>query len=127
MSINPILLHTGQIIAAAVICLAVAFIAEPMPTTVNPRCVPGLLYCGIFEVFVGFFFQLLGQKNVSTSLSAILLSMESVYGAIFSAIFLGEKMTLRMAIGSALIVSAAIINSYTRKVSDNETQFDTRS
>jgi drug/metabolite transporter (DMT)-like permease len=78
-------------------------------------------------VFVGFFFQLLGQKNVSTSLSAILLSMESVYGAIFSAIFLGEKMTLRMAIGSALIVSAAIINSYTRKVSDNETKFDTRS
>ena len=110
MDINPVLLHIGQIVTAAVICMVVAFIFEPGPQKVSVRCVPGLLYCGILEVFVGFFFQLIGQKNASTSISAILLSMEAVYGALFSAIFLGDKMNVKMAVGSALIVASAIVN-----------------
>ncbi|MGN0378832.1 MAG: DMT family transporter [Butyrivibrio sp.] len=110
MDINPVLLHIGQIVTAAVICMVVAFIFEPVPQKVSVRCVPGLLYCGILEVFVGFFFQLIGQKNASTSISAILLSMEAVYGALFSAIFLGDKMNVKMAVGSALIVASAIVN-----------------
>lgn len=110
MHINPVILHIGQIISAAVVCMAAAIIVEPMPHTVNLRCIPGLIYCGILEVFVGFFFQMLGQKNASTSISAILLSMEAVYGAVFSAVFLHEKMSVRMIIGSAMIVASAIIN-----------------
>lgn len=108
--VNPVILHIGQIFSAAVVCLIAAIIVEPMPAAVSMHCVPGLIYCGIFEVFVGFFFQLIGQKNAGTSISAILVSMEAVYGAIFSAIFLNEIMSIKMIIGSVMIAGSAIIN-----------------
>ena len=110
MDINPVILHIGQIIFAAIICMVAAIVFEPVPCTVNLHCVPGLIYCGVLEVFVGFFFQMIGQKNASTSISAILLSMEAVYGAVFSAIFLNEKMSTKMVIGSAMIAISAVIN-----------------
>ena len=36
--------------------------------------------------------------------------MEAVYGAVFSAVFLHEKMSVRMIVGSAMIVASAFIN-----------------
>ena len=107
---DGVLLHSGQIITAAVLAVITALIFEPVPVHVNLRCMLGIVYCGIFEVFLGFFFQLVGQKNTNPSLAAIILSMESLFGLIFSVIFLGDVMSPRIIIGGLLIVFAAIFN-----------------
>ncbi|MGN0370203.1 MAG: DMT family transporter [Butyrivibrio sp.] len=107
---DGVLLHSGQIITAAVLAVITALIFEPVPAHVNLRCMLGIVYCGIFEVFLGFFFQLVGQKNTNPSLAAIILSMESLFGLIFSVIFLGDVMSPRIIIGGLLIVFAAIFN-----------------
>lgn len=118
---DGVLMHAGQIITAAVLAVIAAFIFEPVPNNlvgganglsygINLRCILGIVYCGIFEVFLGFFFQLVGQKNTNPSLAAIILSMESLFGLIFSVIFLGDAMSPRIIIGGLLIVFAAIFN-----------------
>ena len=51
------------------------------------------------------------QKYVDETKAAIVLSMESVFGTIFSIIILHEVITLRMVIGCAIILAAVIISN----------------
>ncbi len=107
---NPVLMHIGQVLVATVLSLIAAILLEPIPETIEMRCTIGLLYCGIFELFIGFFLQLIGQRNIGSSLAGILLSMESIFAAVFALIFLHENMNASMIGGSILIVGAALIN-----------------
>ena len=102
-------MHLLQIITATVLSFLAAIIFEPIPVVTNVHCWMGLIYCGIFEIVLGFFFQLKGQQNTSPTLAGILVSMESVYGSIFAAIFLRESFTLRMIAGCLAIFLAAVV------------------
>lgn len=108
--ISPVLLHMGQILVAFVLALMGALLLEPVPTSFTFHSMSGLVYCGIFEILLGFFFQLVGQKNTSATLSGILLSMESIFAALFAILFLHEIMSWTMIVGSMFIIAAAIIN-----------------
>lgn len=107
--IQAVDMHLLQILTATVLSFLAAIVFEPIPVVTNARCWMGIVYCGIFEIVLGFFFQLKGQQNTSPTLAGILVSMESVYGSIFAAIFLKESFTLRMIAGSAAIFFAAVV------------------
>ncbi len=107
--IDAVDMHFLQILTATVLALIAAFVFEPFPVVTEVHCWIGLLYCGIFEITLGFFLQLKGQQNTSPTLAGILVSMESVYGSIFAAIFLRESFTLRMIAGCIAIFMAAVI------------------
>lgn len=104
-------MHLLQILTATILSFLAAFLFEPIPVVTNVHCWMGIIYCGIFEIVLGFFFQLKGQQNTSPTLAGILVSMESVYGSIFAAIFLMESFTLRMIAGSAAIFLAAVVEA----------------
>lgn len=70
-----------------------------------------LLYLAIFCTMIPFLLQNVGLKYVSASLCALLVSMESVFGAIFSALLLNETMTWRMRAGCALVLLAVIMSA----------------
>ena len=53
----------------------------------------------------------ISTKYVDETKAAIVLSMESVFGTIFSIIILHEVITLRMVIGCAIILAAVIISN----------------
>ena len=54
--------------------------------------------------------QTASQKYVDETKSAIILSLESVFGTLFSVLILHENITLRMILGSALILSAVLVS-----------------
>jgi drug/metabolite transporter (DMT)-like permease len=56
-----------------------------------------------------FTLQNVGLKYVQSSLASLFLSFESVFGVLFSTIFLHEKVTLKMGIGCALIFLAVVL------------------
>ena len=68
-----------------------------------------LLYLGIFSTMIGFLLQNVGQKYLTPNTSSILLSFESVFGLIFSVIFLGDPLTIRLMAGCALMFGAIIL------------------
>jgi drug/metabolite transporter (DMT)-like permease len=68
-----------------------------------------MLYLGIGSTMIAFLLQNIGQKYTEPSTASLLLSMESVFGVVFSIIFLGEVLTTRMLIGCALILIAIIM------------------
>lgn len=107
--VSPLHLHMLQIITATVISLAAALLVEPIPTGISLHAAGGMVYCGIFEILLGFFLQLKGQKNTNPTLAGILMSMESVYACIFAAIFLHDVFTIPMIIGCVMMFLAAVL------------------
>ena len=66
------------------------------------------MYLGLFSTFLAFLLQTVAQKYTSSTHAAILMSLESVFGSIFSIILLGDRFTLMMAIGCVVIFLGVI-------------------
>ena len=54
--------------------------------------------------------QMIGQKFTTTSQSALILSLESVFGIFFSVLFGAEKLSIMLGIGFAVVFVAVLIN-----------------
>ena len=54
--------------------------------------------------------QMIGQKFTTTSQSALILSLESVFGMFFSVLFGAEKLSIMLGIGFAVVFVAVLIN-----------------
>lgn len=70
----------------------------------------GLLYLAVFCTMIGFLVQTVGQKYLSANTSSLLLSLEAVFGTIFSVIFLKDVLTGKMILGCVLMFSALLIS-----------------
>lgn len=76
-----------------------------------------VLYLGIVSTTITYLLQTVSQKYVDETKSAIILSMEAVFGTIFSVILLHEHVTVRMITGSVLILAAVLVSevSFSKK------------
>lgn len=110
---SAIVLTALEILFHAVTCLAASFIFEQPTLAVfnTSGRVLVMLYLSIFCTMIPFVLQTVGLKFVSASLCALLVSMESVFGALFSALLLGESMTWRMRAGCALVLIAVLMSA----------------
>ena len=70
-----------------------------------------VIYLGFISTTVCYLLQTACQKYVNETQSAIVLSLEAVFGTLFSIILLNEIVTIRMIIGSAIILCAVLISS----------------
>lgn len=85
---------------------------ESMSASDLVAAVPSLLFLGILSSGVAYTFQILGQKEIDPTVSAVILSLESVFGVIGSALILNEKMTPREYIGCAVVFLAVILAQF---------------
>ena len=89
--------------------------AFPIVAIQTPKVVLSMLYLGLFSSMICFSLQNIGLKYVQSSLASLFLSFESVFGVLFSTIFLHETLTLKMAVGCVLIFSAIVIAECLKK------------
>lgn len=106
---DAILLTLIQMVTAAVFGFLVIFIQGDVIIPFEARSLFSMLYLGLFSTATAFLLQTASQKFVSETKAAIILSTEAVWGMVFSMIIIGEIITLRMAIGAAIILLAIII------------------
>ena len=101
---------------AALYSLVYALLLERgRPLDFNAGSVGGLLYLAIFSTTIAMSLQNIGQSMAPASHSAILLSLESVFGALFSCLLLGEPMTPKILAGFAVIFAALMVNELAGK------------
>ena len=74
------------------------------------RGIPALVYLGIFSSGIAYTLQNLGQARTPPALAAILMSMESVFGAFFGWLILGDVLSSRQLLGCALVFGAVILS-----------------
>lgn len=67
------------------------------------------VYLGLLSTGVAFLLQTVAQQWTTQTRAAILMSTESVFGTLMSALFLHEQLTLRAIIGSAVVFAAILV------------------
>lgn len=109
-TMDPILLTILQFGYAAVFSWIVGLLFEEFPVSWNMQMLGGLLYLSVFATAVALLLQNVGQKYTNPAPASIILSLESVFGVMFSILFYGEELTLRLFFGFFLIFIAVIIS-----------------
>lgn len=112
---NPIKLTVVQMASAAVFSWIVAILFEgscELGVFADSGLLISVLYLGLVSSMLCFLLQTVGQTYLSANTSSILLSFESVFGLIFSVIFLKEEITVRMLVGCILMFAAALLAEY---------------
>lgn len=71
---------------------------------------PAILYLAIGSSGIAYTLQIVGQKDCDPTVASILLSLESVFGVIGAALFLGERMSGREYFGCAVVFVAVILS-----------------
>ena len=107
---DPILITILQFGYAAIFAWIVGFATESLPAVWTFDSVLGLLFLAFFATAVALLLQNVGQKYTHPSAAAIILSLESVFGVLFSVIFYGEALTPKLIIGFVLIFIAIIVS-----------------
>lgn len=80
-----------------------------------------VLYLGVISTTVCYLLQTASQKYVDETKAAIILSMESVFGTLFSVIILHEVLMPRMVVGCVIILTAVIISNMSETQKTAET------
>ena len=108
-----------QFAFAAVTALAYHLLFErEMPIAFTRGSVGGLLYLSVVSSMFAMSLQNIGQSMAPASHASILLSLESVFGAAFSCLLLGERLTPKMALGFVVIFAALVVSELAKGKKD---------
>ncbi len=105
---DPLLLTLLQMGVAAVLFIIFALVFEPVPSTINSGMYGAIAYLVLFPTLMAFLIQNVAQQLTTSTHTALILCLESVFGTLLAVIFLKEAFTLQMIIGFVLIFVAII-------------------
>ena len=88
--------------------IAMFLFETPVLSSILQAWLP-LLYTGVLSCGVAYTFQILGQKNVNSSVASLIMSLEGVFCALGGWILLGESMSIKEMIGCILVFGAILL------------------
>lgn len=103
-------ISTVQFAAAAAVCWIGALLFEPAPGLLPLNVWLNIGYLSVMCTAVCFFLQAWGMKYTPSSTTAVIMTLESVFGTLISVIFYHEPMTLKLVLGFALIFVSVLIS-----------------
>lgn len=106
------LLSVFQMLTCCILGFVCAVIFEEAPQNIGLEMLMPVSYLGVFSTFLAFLCQTVGQKYTTSARAAIIMSLESVFGTLFSIMILSEKLTINVGIGACLILVSVIIAEY---------------
>jgi len=108
-------LNCIQALVAAVLSVPWALLTETVDASRIASCWLPLGYAGILSMGVAYTLQIVGQKGVAPSAAALLMSLESVFAALFGWLLLHETMTRAEELGCVLVFAAVVISQLPEK------------
>ena len=108
-------LNCIQALVAAVLSVPWALLTETVDASRIASCWLPLGYAGILSMGVAYTLQIVGQKRVAPSAAALLMSLESVFAALFGWLLLHETMTGAEKLGCVLVFAAVVMSQLPEK------------
>lgn len=108
--IRPTVLNFLQMATACGLSFVGLILAGDFGFYASMKSILAVLYLGVVSTTITYLLQTVSQKYVDETKSAIILSLEAVFGTVFSVIILHESITVRMILGSGLILLAVIVS-----------------
>ena len=82
----------------------------PALSAITPSIVASMVFLAVFASVIAFGIQNVALAYIPPAQGALLLSLESVFGVVFSVLLYGEVVTGRLLLGFALIFAAIVIS-----------------
>ncbi|WP_102373630.1 DMT family transporter [Raoultibacter massiliensis] len=103
-----------QFIVAGLLGFAAALVFEPMPAfaELGLETYVSLGYLIVFASCIALLLQNIAVAHVDPAPASLFLATESVFGVVFSVLFLGEMLTGPLFIGFGLIFAGIIVSEY---------------
>lgn len=98
-----------QLAVAAVLFTGSAVVFEPIQLSLSGNEMFAIVYLAVFSTFLCFTVQTVAQKYTTSSHASIIMSLESVFAALFGVLLLKEVLTPFMLMGCTLIFVAILI------------------
>lgn len=105
---DPILATVIQFIVTAGIFVLLTGCFEGYDFSILPRIKWTLGYLVVISTVIPFAIQTAVQKYISSTSTALILTLQSVFGAVFAVWYLDERMTFQMGIGCVLVFIAIV-------------------
>ena len=107
--VDPVRMSCIQFFTCSIVsCLLMLLTEQPDVNAVLSVWQP-IAYAGILSSAVAYTFQVVAQKNCDPTVASLLLSLESVFGALFGSLLLHERLGTRELRGCGLILSAIVL------------------
>lgn len=107
---DPILVTIVQFGTCAAISWGVSLFTGATIAPVTQQSLLGVLYLAVVSTTFAMLIQNIGQKYVDASSASLIFSLEAVFGVLFSILFFGEQMTMRLVLGFVLIFVAILVS-----------------
>ena len=98
-----------QFFVCGIMCAIGTLLTEKPDISVLLNAAVPILYTGILSSGVGYTLQIIGQKTAEPAVASIVMSLESVFAALFGWLILGEILSTRELIGCALVFISVIM------------------
>lgn len=110
---DPLTLSVLQFLVAAILGTFTAPLFDGPPSAsqlLDKKVVISMIYLGVFSTMVGFALQNVGLKYLPSNFASLLLSTESLFGAIFGVVLLHEAMTVCTVAGGLLMTASLVLS-----------------
>lgn len=107
--VDGIRMSCMQFFTAGMISLIIALIIETPNLQSLLDCWLPVAYTGIFSSGVAYTLQIVGQSRTEPATASLLMSLESVFSAVFGWILLGQKLAALEMLGCALVFAGVVI------------------
>jgi drug/metabolite transporter (DMT)-like permease len=119
---RAVVLNFIQMLTAVVLSVVSLFLFGETKFQVTSKGWLSVLYLGVISTALCYLLQTASQKYVDETKAAIILSMESVFGTMFSILILHEQVTLRMVCGCIIILAAVLVSNLADAQAEPETE-----
>ena len=106
--VDPFVLSTVQLYFAAILSFIIAIIFEPKITVITSEMIFPIFYLGIFSSMIAFLIQNIAQGHTSSTHAAIIMSLEAVFGSVFSIMLLNDPVNFKFFIGCIAILLSVV-------------------
>lgn len=113
--VDGVRLSRLQFLVVAILSTIAMFATEEPTLEAVRLALPAILYAGIFSSGVAYTLQILGQESVNPTLASLIMSLESVFGALSGWLVLHETMTGRELLGCVLMFASILLAQVERK------------
>ena len=107
---DALMLTILQLAVVSILSWFIVMISGGLPREYTKEGIFSIVYLGIFATAIGLLFQSIGIKYTNPSSAALILSLESVFGVIFSIILYDEEITIKPIFGFLFIFIAVVIS-----------------
>ena len=112
---NVLLLTTIELWVVAIFAWVFVLVGQEIPVSFPMDAVGGIVYLGLFATALCLYLQSYGLKYAEPAIGGMLLSLESVFGVVFSVIIYDEEITFRMIVGFVVIFAAIMLSQWEGK------------